>query len=197
MKNRISVVLFWLFLGATWCLGQTTTARLTGTVHDSTGAVVPNAKVTVVNSGTKVKTEATSNASGDYVLSALQPGNYALTVEATGFRKAIVESIELDAASNVAQSVTLEVGQMTEVVEVTANVVNVNTTDSQIANSVTIKDIETLPQIARTPLTLAVFQPGVQIFPTANGSSAAPITASRTSTDCAGAATTTRWMASM
>ena len=67
------------------------------------------------------------------------------------------------------QAVTLEVGQLTEVVEVTANTVNVQTTDSQVANSVTIKDIETLPQLARTPITLAIFQPGVQVNPQANG----------------------------
>jgi hypothetical protein len=153
------------------CFSQTQSARLIGTIHDSTGAVVPNAKVDAVNVATKVKTETTSNASGDYVLPALQPGTYSLNVEATGFRKAAVDGIELDAAANVSQSVTLEVGQMTEVVEVAANVVNVNTADSQVANSVTIKDIETLPQLARTPLTLAIFQPGVQINPQANGSS--------------------------
>ena len=163
----VSCVVFAAALG----FSQTQSARLVGTVHDTTGAVVPNAKVSATNSATKLRTDTTTNATGDYVLPALQPGTYTLNVEATGFRKAAIDGIELDAASNVSQSVTLEVGQMTEVVEVTANVVNVNTTDAQIANSVTIKDIETLPQIARTPLTLAIFQPGVQIFPTANGSS--------------------------
>src|SRR5579872_3743971 len=164
-------ILFATMLVAAMCFGQTQSARLVGTVHDSTGAVVPNAKVIATNVATKVTTDATTNATGDYVLPALQPGNYSLTVEATGFRKAAVEGIELDAASNVSQAVTLEVGQMTEVVEVTANVVSVNTTDAQVANTVTMKDIETLPQIARQPLVLAIFQPGVQIFPTANGSS--------------------------
>lgn len=153
------------------CFAQTQTARLTGTVHDSSGAVVPNAKVTAVNTATRVETEATTNASGDYVMPALQPGVYSLLVEASGFNKASIQAIQLDAASNVSQSVTLEVGQMSEVVEVAANAVNVQTTDAQVANSVTIKDIETLPQLARTPITLAIFQPGVQINPQANGSS--------------------------
>jgi len=156
---------------AAMCSAQTQTARLVGAVHDSTGAVLPNAKVSAVNVATKVTTEATSNASGDYVLPALQPGTYSLTVEATGFRKARIDGIELAAASNVSQAVTLEVGQLTEVVEVTANTVSVQTSDSQVANSVTIKDIETLPQLARTPITLAIFQPGVQVNPQANGTS--------------------------
>ena len=170
IPRYIRIVSAAAFLAAA-CLAQTQTARLVGTVHDKTGAVVPNAKVTAVNAGTKAKTEATSNANGDYVLPALQPGTYSLTVEASGFRKGVVDGIELDAAANVSQGITLEVGQLTETIEVTANTINVQTTESQIANSVTIKDIETLPQLARTPITLAVFQPGVQIFPTANGSS--------------------------
>ncbi len=116
------------------CFAQTQTARLIGTVHDATGAVVPSAHVTAVNSATRVKTETTTNASGDYVLPALQPGNYTLSVEANGFRKAAIEGIELDAAANVSQAVTLEVGQLTEVVEVTANTVNVQTADAQVAN---------------------------------------------------------------
>ena len=153
------------------CFAQTQTARLVGTVHDSTGAVVPNAKITAVNAGTKVATEATSNSSGDYVLPALQPGTYTLSVEVTGFRKAVIEGIELDAATNLSQAITLEVGQISEVVEVAANAVSVQTSDSQVATSVTISDIETLPQLARTPITLAIFQPGVQINPQANGSS--------------------------
>ena len=81
------------------CFAQTQTARLVGAVHDSTGAVLPNAKVSAVNVATKVTTEATSNASGDYVLPALQPGTYSLTVEATGFRKARIDGIELAAAA--------------------------------------------------------------------------------------------------
>jgi hypothetical protein len=140
-------------------------------VHDSTGAVVPNAKITAVNAGTKVATETTSNPSGDYVLPALQPGTYTLSVEVAGFRKAVIEGIELDAATNISQAITLEVGQISEVVEVAANAVSVQTADSQVATSVTISDIETLPQLARTPITLAIFQPGVQINPQANGSS--------------------------
>jgi hypothetical protein len=171
-KLPLSVRIFSLAVClAALCFGQTQTARLVGTIHDSTGAVVPNAKVTVVNLATRLSTEATSNSTGDYVIPVLQPGNYSLAVEASGFRKAVIAGIQLDAAANVSQSVTLEVGQLTETVEVTANTVTVQTSDSQVAASLTLSDIATLPQLARTPLTLAVFQPGVQIFPTANGSS--------------------------
>ena len=151
MTLRSVRIVFAAALCAAACFSQTQTARLVGTVHDSTGAVLPNAKVSAVNVGTKVKTDTVSSSNGDYVLPALQPGTYELNVEATGFRKARVEGIELAAASDVSQAITLEVGQLTEVVEVTANTVNVQTSDAQVANSVSIKDIETLPQLARTP----------------------------------------------
>ena len=102
--SSIRVVSATLFVAAL-CFAQTQSARLIGTIHDSTGAVVPNAKVTATSVATKVKTEVTSNATGDYVLPALQPGTYSLTVEATGFRKAAVGcGIVVDAAVNASQS---------------------------------------------------------------------------------------------
>jgi len=159
-----------LVMAAVLCLAQTQTARLIGTVRDSTGAVIPGAKVTAVETGTRARTETTTNASGDYVLPALQPGLYSLTVEASGFSKAVVSNIQLDAAANISQDVKLEVGQMTEVVEVEANAVTVQTTDSQVSQVVTISEVVSLPQLARTPITLAILQPGVQINPQANGS---------------------------
>src|SRR5664280_756995 len=159
-----------MVLAASLCFGQTQSARLQGTVHDASGAIVPNAKVIAIHIATKDSSEATTNSSGVYVLPVLRPGTYTLSVEAAGFSKSIVTGIELAVSANVSQDVTLDLGKLTETVEVTANVVNVQTSDAQVANSVTIKDIETLPQLARTPITLAIFQPGVQINPQANGS---------------------------
>jgi Carboxypeptidase regulatory-like domain len=167
-RNFAPIVL--LLLAAMLCFAQTQTARLIGTVHDSSGAVVPNAKISAVQNETKLRTDTSSNASGDYVLPALQPGSYTLMVEAAGFSKAVVSNIQLDAAANISQDVKLEVGQITEVVEVEANTVTVQTTDSQVSQVVTIAEVVSLPQLARTPITLSILQPGVQINPQANGS---------------------------
>jgi hypothetical protein len=139
-------------------------------VRGASGAAIPTAKVIATNDATKQKNETTSNASGEYVLAALQPGTYTLTVEAGGFQRGLVTGLELDAAANISQPVTLQVGQITETVKVKANAVNVQTTDTQISQSVTLSDVDTLPQLARTPNTLAIFQPGVQINPQADGS---------------------------
>ena len=162
MRSRFLLLMIFVLV-AGLCFGQTQTARLQGTVHDSSGAVVPNAKVVAVHNGTKDTSDTTTNASGLYVLPALRPGLYTLTVEAAGFAKTAVNEIELVVSANVAQDVTLEVGQLSVVVEVKANAVAVTTTDAQVAAAVTMRDIDVLPQLARTPLTLAIFQPGVQI----------------------------------
>ena len=138
-------------------IAQTQTARLVGIVNDASGASIPTAKVIATNDATKQKNETTTNASGEYVLAALQPGTYTLTVEAGGFQRGLVTGLELDAAANISQPVTLQVGQMTETVKVKANAVNVQTTDTQINQSVTLSDVDTLPQLARTPITLAIF----------------------------------------
>ncbi len=159
-----------LFLAALFCFAQTQTARLQGVVHDATGAVVPNAKVVAVQDETKDSTDATSNASGLYVLPALRPGTYTLTVEAPGFSKTTVKGIALAVSANIAQDVTLELGKVAEVIEVQANAVAVSTTDAQVSNAVTMSEINVLPQIARTPISLVYFQPGVQIG--TNGSNA-------------------------
>jgi len=128
--------------------------------------------VTATQDQTRQTAETATNTSGEYVFPSLQPGVYTLTVGAPGFRKAQVNALQLDAAANLSQAVTLEVGQVSETLEVRADAVSVQATDAQLNQSVTLSDIATLPQLGRTPITLAVFQPGVQINPQANGSSA-------------------------
>ena len=171
MRIKLTAAAAALFFLSANVFAQTQSARLVGTVHDASGAAIPNAKITATQQETKKTTETTSSATGEYVLPALQPGTYSLAVEAAGFRRAVVDGLQLDAAANMSQSVTLEVGQVTEVLEVKANALAVQTTDSQVNQSVTLSDIATLPQLSRTPITLAIFQPGVQINPQANGSS--------------------------
>jgi hypothetical protein len=151
------------------CFAQTQTARLQGFVRDASGAVIPAAKVVVVNDRTKETAEATTNETGFYIFPVLRPGTYTMTVDANGFAKAVVRGIELAVSANVSQDVPLEVGRIAEVVEVKANVVGVTTADAQVSSVVTMKDIDVLPQIARTPLALAYLNPGVQVSNT-NGS---------------------------
>ena len=167
-----------MFIFSAQTFAQTQTARLVGTIHDASGAVIPNARVSATQVDTSKTTATTANSTGEYVLAALQPGAYSLAVEAPGFRKAVVNGLPVDAASNMSQSVSLRnrpSGGGTLVVS--ANAVAVQTTDAQVGQSVTLSDIATLPQLGRTPIALSIFQPGVQINPQADGSSSeAPTT---------------------
>jgi hypothetical protein len=171
IRHSRVVAMFAIFaLAAVLGLAQTQTARLQGTVRDASGAVIPAAKVVAVNDQTKESSEANSNETGLYVLPVLRPGIYTVTVEANGFSRAVVKEIQLVVSANVNLDIPLEVGKMAEVVEVKANAVTVSTSDAQIANAVTMSDINVLPQIARTPISLVYFQPGLQIG--TNGSNA-------------------------
>ena len=166
MLNRRIVTSLALFaILATSVFAQTATARLEGTVQDPTGAVIANAKVSLVNTKTQARHEAIADAAGSFVFASLQPGTYDLTVESAGFRKSVINAIELNVGAVLAQTIKLEVGQTSESVEVQASTVNVQTTDSQVSRTISLRDIDTLPQLGRSPIALAAFQPGVQINP--------------------------------
>jgi len=142
---------------------QSTNARLDGTVQDPTGALIPNAKVEIVNTNTQASANVTTDLSGTFVFPNLAPGLYTLTGEASGFRKTIIKNVELSVSGTVSQIIKLEVGQTTESINVEASATTVQTTDSQVSSAVLLRDIEVLPQLGRSPIALAIFQPGVQV----------------------------------
>jgi hypothetical protein len=139
------------------------TSRLEGTIQDESGAVVPGAKVEAVNVKTGIATQTSSDAAGRYIFQSLVPGLYNVNVEATGFRKSVVPRLTLNVGDTVTQVVKLEVGSVVEAVTVEANALRVQTADAQLSNIVTLRDIETLPQLGRSPMNLAVFNTGIQI----------------------------------
>ena len=156
-------LLFVACLFAISLYSQTATARLEGTVQDPAGAAVVGAKVSAVNEKTKARADTETNVTGLFVIPALQPGVYSISVEAPGFRKSVLNNIELNVASTVSQIIKLEIGAVTESVMVEAEAVRVQTAEAQLSRAVTMREIDVLPQLGRTPITLAVFQPGVQI----------------------------------
>jgi hypothetical protein len=152
-------------LGSVVAFTQTNNGRIEGTVQDSSGSAVPGARLTATNVQTQLKVETTSGSQGEFVLTPLPPGIYKLTTEASGFRRSDIQAIEVNVGAVVAQIVRLEVGSLTETVTVEANAVTVATTDTQLYRSINIRDIDTLPQLGRTPITLSAFQVGVQTNP--------------------------------
>jgi hypothetical protein len=140
--------------------GQATTS-LTGTVTDPTGAVVPNAKLELVNQETGVQRTTTADASGAYSFLQVIPGTYKVTASAPGFRTAVVSDVHLLVNTPATLPVKLDVGEISESVEVKASAVLVNTTDASIGNAVGTNSIVELPLNARNIAGLLAQQPGV------------------------------------
>src|SRR4051812_3044047 len=126
-------------------LAQISTARLEGTVQDSTGAVIPGAQVQALNLKTQIAVDTRADPEGRFVFASLPPSDYTLSAESAGFRKSVMTGLKLGVAETVTQTVVLEVGAVTESVSVEANAIRVQVSDAQIAKAVQLADIQTLP----------------------------------------------------
>src|SRR4051794_33944021 len=100
--------------------GQVTTGTILGTVHDSTGAAVSAAKITIIENGKGTTTTYQTDESGSYNAAFLIPGTYNLAVEKEGFKRAESKNIVLDVDQKARVDVALEVGQVNQTLEVTA-----------------------------------------------------------------------------
>jgi hypothetical protein len=155
---------------------QTTssTGSIQGIVVDQTGAVVPGAKVRITRIATGQVLNVVSNAAGAYTSGALTPGDYVVHVEAKGFKTAELP-LTVQVGVTTAGSVRLPVGETSQVIEVQAGEVQVNTEQVTIQGVLTSQQIENLPINGRNFLDLAQLEPGVQIQdggnfdPTKNG----------------------------
>ncbi|HYL78614.1 MAG TPA: carboxypeptidase regulatory-like domain-containing protein [Bryobacteraceae bacterium] len=162
MHRLLWVLAISLFLGAA-LFGQTTS--LTGTVTDPTGAVIPNATITIVETQTGAQREVTADNQGRYTLSQLTPGTYKLTAKATGFADVVINNVQLQVNQPSTINVTFEkVGATATTVQVEGTAVQVNTTDASLGNVITTQQIVELPMYARNIVGLLAAQPGVTIF---------------------------------
>src|SRR6266481_986443 len=143
-------------------IAQTPTASIVGTVLDPQGLPVEGANVTLTNQGTNYSYNTTTSSTGGYQFASIDPGLYRVTVEAASFRRAVVQDIKLDAASNHSVApITLEVGAARESITVEAGAEVVNTTDTEVSSTVEKKQIDDLPILNRNPLALLGLEAGV------------------------------------
>ena len=136
-------------------------ASISGTVADSSGAVVPAAAVTVTNEQTGADRNVTTNASGYYTVGSLTPGSYTVTVESEGFQTSVQTGLTAQVDERLRVDVALEIGQVSEVVEVAGTAVKVNTQDAVMRSVVDSKRMVDLPLNGRSPLQLMALTPGV------------------------------------
>lgn len=138
---------------------QKTTSDIVGTVVDSSDQAIAGATVTAKNIGTGATKSATSDSTGGFRIPNLQPGRYEITAEAANFSKSVVKDIELNVGVDFSFNMELKPGQVTEIVEVTAEGALIQTTRSDIDTSISPKEIENLPLLNRTFAGLSVIAP--------------------------------------
>ena len=154
-------VVILVFGSAAPTAAQTITATLEGLVTDTTNAVVPGAKVTVVNTATNAQFSTETNATGRFVAPSLQPGPYTVIVEETGFKRVERSGLVLEVEQTARIQITLEVGAVTETVEVSAEAPLLESTTSSMGHVVDNQKITSLPLNSRNPYRLALLVPGV------------------------------------
>jgi hypothetical protein len=147
-----------------WVAGlvaQGTTGDILGTVVDNTGSVVPDAKVTMKNLGTGLTRSVLTNESGGYIFSLLPVGTYSLTVEIQGFKTFSVPTVGLDTGARVRVDATMQLGQVSESVEVVATAAALQTDSSTVGTLVTTKAVQDLPVNGRNVVQLVQLSLGV------------------------------------
>ncbi len=161
MKRRIATLLPLLCLLALQALAQDFRATITGHVYDSSGGAVPGAKVQVTNIDNAEVTNASTDAAGAYSIPLLRPGAYKLTATSAGFKQFIRDGVVLEAAKTLGIDITLEVGAVTDTVEVTAAAAVLETQTASRGGIVTTKQVSELPLNARNPFMLGAMMSGV------------------------------------
>jgi hypothetical protein len=163
--------------------GQTALATVTGTITDSTGAVVANAPVSLKNLENGQIYTASSSATGNYTVSQLAIGDYDLTVAVPGFKTYAHNQFHLAANQIMREDVALQVGQASESVTVTAEASLLKTENSELAQNVTLSQLNNLPILIvgatgegiRDPFQAVRLVPGIRYNAGANiGSGGAP-----------------------
>lgn len=161
----------------------TTLGSIVGNVFDPTSASVPNAQVRVINTGTGVARDTTTNENGAFQVLSLIPGTYSVEVSAPSFQKQVQEKINLEVAGAVTVDFRLSVGQVTETVRVDAQADMINAVEGVIATTIENKKVVDLPLNGRNFVNLMRLTPGATrgntgTGPTLNGASYA-VTGSR------------------
>ncbi len=148
-----------VLLSAVPVMAQVTTADITGRVLDQNGAAVAGATVTARNAGTGQERSAQSDQQGNYTIAELLPGTYEITVEAANFSKAVVKGREVNVGATVTLNFDLKPGQITEVVNITSDQLQIETTRSDLGGVVTPVQVQNLPLLNRTFAALSVIMP--------------------------------------
>jgi hypothetical protein len=163
--RKFFVVVFATILTAFSAYGQTATGGISGIITSPDGGVIQGATVEAKFNQTGKSYSAVTGDDGAFQFSQLEPGNYTLTVTASGFKVLSSTDVKIDIGREYNFNRTLEVGAVTETVTVTAGADVITSNSAQITSVVSPQQILSLPLLARNPLNLTTLQAGVQSNP--------------------------------
>jgi hypothetical protein len=163
MPGAAAVVLTFLLCG-TLAAAQTIRGTITGTVTDSTGAVVPAVSVVVTAADTAIATTAVTGRDGSFTIPLLPPGTYAVKIEQQGFKTYLRDGVVVQIAQTTRLDVSLQVGAMSEAVQVTAEAPLVRSTTAELGQVIEMKQIQELPLNGRFFEHLITLTPGAMPF---------------------------------
>ena len=140
---------------------QSDTSSLSGTISDSSGAVVPKVKITVRNVATGQDSLTVTNENGNFTLTNVQPGNYTIRIESAGFQSTTLDNVTVDPSIGRHVDVTLKAGEVSSNVTVEAENNTIQTESSAVGQLVTEDQVKNIQLNGRNPLYLSQLEPGV------------------------------------
>ncbi len=163
-SQRVSLVLVSLLLLLSLSVGsvaaQEITGSISGVVSDSSGALIPGVKVTVTNTGTNVSKSVVTGASGAYRVPFLFFGTYQVKAEHDGFKTSQMDKVTLSTSEDVRADLTLSVGEVTEVVEVSGMAIALKTEEASVATTIVKEQLVQLPLVGRQVIGATLLAPG-------------------------------------
>ena len=162
-RTAVTAVLLWTIMGvwAGQAHAQVAGATLSGTVTDPSGASIPQAQVVITNVSTAIARNVTTDSAGFYTAPNLLPGTYEIRATATGFSTQVQRGVTLTVGAQQALNITMQVGQVSQTVEVTTEAPTVELTSSTLSAQVSGATVRELPLNGRSWTDLANLQPGV------------------------------------
>ena len=160
--KRLCCVLALVFIAVLAGMAQTATGRLSGTVIDPQSLPIAGVSVNIIGEDTGIRLMGMTNGAGVFSFADISSGLYTVEFESSGFRRETIRHFKVDVAKeNVLPLVRLELGGVTESVEVTAGGGQVQTANAELTTTVAMPQIQHLPLLERDPLSLIALQAGV------------------------------------
>lgn len=161
LSSAALVVLFGIFMVPSLLSQVSYYGSIRGIVRDTSGAAIPGAKVSLVNAHTNISRTTSTNSHGEYVFTNVIPATYSVMAEHSGFKKLVRSEVHIDIDSRVSLDLTLEIGALTQSVQVSGGVPLIQTATASQGQVLTSEELDNLPNIGRNALILAKIAPNV------------------------------------